>query len=153
MVFPFRSILAEAGTLVLAGALLGVVYSGVTSKGYFRNDAPVESVAGAVPIAFEEAQRLHKEGAAVFVDARQLEDFAAGRIRGAVNIPLSRFDVHHPLLALIPRDRTIVTYCDGAECNSSAELAARLRAAGYRDVRVFFGGWREWRDARQPMEP
>jgi rhodanese-related sulfurtransferase len=40
-----------------------------------------------------------------------------------------------------------VTYCSGFGCPDSFDLGMRLIETGYRDVRVFEGGYPEWRDA------
>jgi rhodanese-related sulfurtransferase len=154
----YRTALREAAGIAAAAAVLGFLYNGVTGKGFFRTPtSPGESVRGAAAppelVSLDEAQRFHRQGSALFVDARQGADFSAGRIAGAISVPLQQFHAKHPVLALIPRDRTIITYCDGAECNSSVELAALLRAAGYTNVKVFFGGWREWLAHGQPTEP
>jgi 3-mercaptopyruvate sulfurtransferase SseA len=46
----------------------------------------------------------------------------------------------------------LVAYCDGQECNSSINLALKLDSLGYSNVKIFFGGWREWTNSSQPTE-
>jgi rhodanese-related sulfurtransferase len=104
-------------------------------------------------LTYEEARGLHLEGRALFIDARDGYDFGIGHIKGAVSLPLRQFNKNHPLLADLPKDRLLVIYCDGAECNSSAELAKMLYESGYSNVKVFFGGWNEWLAHKQPTDP
>lgn len=103
-------------------------------------------------ISRDEARSFFESGSALFVDARQDFDFSLGHIKGALNVPLKDYDVKKSAINGIPKDRLIIAYCDGAECNSSIELSVKLMKDGYRNVRIFFGGWREWVDANLPTE-
>lgn len=104
-------------------------------------------------IALAEAEDLFISQKALFIDSRREEAYASGYILGALNIPyedgeeelrLEHFD-------LTP-DKTLVVYCDGSECQSSIHLAKFLHERGYKDIRVFFGGWQEWVEAGLPVE-
>lgn len=103
-------------------------------------------------IGVQEAQELFQSGTALFVDSRHEFDYKLGHIKGAVNIPLKDFGTRMDVLAKLPRDRTLVTYCDGAECNSSIELASRLHMAGFSGVKIFFEGWNVWKSLNLPTE-
>lgn len=156
---PFcRSAFAEATTIVAAAIILGFVYTGITGKGFFRASPASPSPAAPNAIAFtyltfEEARELHLGQRALFIDARHAQDFGAGRIRGAISVPLNDFDDTYPILSTLPKDRILVIYCDGQDCSSSAELAKRLYSSGFSNVKVFFGGWNEWLSRNQPIEP
>jgi len=52
----------------------------------------------------------------------------------------------------LPYDNPIVVYCDGSECQSSTNLAKHLAEKDYADIRVFFGGWEEWKNSELPIE-
>ncbi len=103
-------------------------------------------------ISRDEARSLFESGSAVFVDARHDFDFNLGHIKGALNVPLKDYDAKISALSGIPKDRMMIAYCDGAECNSSIELSVKLMKDGYTNVRIFFGGWREWVDANLPID-
>ena len=89
----------------------------------------------------------------IFIDARSGYDFGLGHIKGAANLPLHDFTEAHPLMHILTRDRELVIYCDGEDCNSSRDLARLLTASGFTHVRIFFGGWNEWRAHDLPEEP
>jgi rhodanese-related sulfurtransferase len=78
------------------------------------------------------------------VDVRNALAFEAGRIPGAVHLPLS--DVNRRAADLIKqaRDRPIVTYCSCPAENSSAEAGWLLLKHGARDVRALVGGYVDW---------
>ena len=54
--------------------------------------------------------------------------------------------------AEIPTDTLLITYCSGAECESSTDVAALLAEEGYSQVKVLFGGWENWKRAGYPVE-
>ena len=153
----FKQALRESGFLILVACALGLVYTSATEKGMFaraqrslsakRTDVPTPSM-----ISRDEAKGFFESGSALFVDARHDFDFNLGHIKGALNVPLKDYDTKKSALDGIPKDRLIIAYCDGAECNSSIELSVKLMKDGYKNVRIFFGGWREWVDANLPVE-
>ncbi|MEX1140499.1 MAG: rhodanese-like domain-containing protein [Bacteroidota bacterium] len=148
----------EAAVLAACAVVLGFSSTAIRSKGVFGPNASVGPTAQGVRpdsptmIQLPEAIHLFESGEALFVDARHAFDFARGHIRGAVNLPLNEFDSRTGLLDSLPRNRVLITYCDGVECNSSIGLASRLRDAGYSGVRIFFAGWSEWQAKNLPME-
>jgi phage shock protein E len=76
-----------------------------------------------------EARRLVDAGAHL-VDVRTPDEFMAGHIPGAVNIPLQ--ELEHRLRELEPKGQPVVVYCrSGSRSGSAARL---LESAGYRAV-------------------
>lgn len=151
-----RTALREATLILLASIVFGFGYTIVTKKGLFAPPKPVQSAeaSSVTPefISYEEAARLFEQRAALFLDARHNYDYKLGHIKGAINVPLKDFDLETSPLSRLPKDTLLVTYCDGAECNSSIELAQKLSAAGFTNVRIFFGGWNEWKQHHGEIE-
>lgn len=106
-------------------------------------------------ITLAEAEDLFSRGqeAAVFIDSRRREDFAAGHVPGSMSIPL---DEHKNGLLdgalAYPSNQTLVVYCEGGDCQTSTALAKLIQAEGFQDVRIFSGGWAEWSAAALPVE-
>jgi rhodanese-related sulfurtransferase len=155
----FNRSLREALVVLLAATGLSLAYGAITQKGLFQPELeglPRETRLDMPPapmmISVEEAEKLFREGGAVFVDARSEFDFRLGHIQGAINLPLNSVTADAVLLPEIPRDSLIVTYCDGQNCNSSIDLAARLYALGFQKVRIFFGGWDQWQERDLPKQ-
>jgi rhodanese-related sulfurtransferase len=108
-------------------------------------------VALPVPVLIGEVRQLMASGA-LLVDARSPELYATGHIEGAVSLPLVEIDTGLPkFLEHLAKDRSIITYCSGFGCPDSFDLGVLLIEAGCRDVRVFEGGFPEWRDAGLPV--
>ncbi len=143
--------------LLVVATALGFIYSAAKERGIFARTAPLIGgidVGTNTPsmISAEEAWSLFQTKSALFIDSRHDFDFKIGHIKGAVNIPLNEFDGKKALLENTSKEQPLVAYCDGAECNSSIELAVKLANNGFKNVRIFFDGWREWRDANHPIE-
>jgi protein-disulfide isomerase/rhodanese-related sulfurtransferase len=93
---------------------------------------------------------------ALFVDVREPKEFQAGRIPGAVNIPVGKISEQEDRL---PKDRTIVLYESGK--GSGDDICAAGRAAGRillargfssERVKVYHDGLAGWEKAGLPAE-
>ena len=152
----YRQAVRESALILCAAVFLGLSYTFLTGKGFFsKPKTTVEPVSLGPPpssISLPEAKTLFENNSALFVDARHFFDFRRGHIRSAINIPLAELDNRSETIATLPKDKTIVVYCDAAECNSSIELAAKLYERGFGGVRIFFGGWQDWISNHLPTE-
>lgn len=150
----------EACVLIAFGALVGLTLnyqlvmdalSGQLVSPQSQLASPSVSVALPMPALLDETQQA-KELGAMIVDARSPELFALGHIDGAISLPMVDIDSTLPdFLSRVGKDQTLITYCSGFGCPDSFDLGVRLIEAGYRDVRVFEGGFPEWRDAGLPV--
>ena len=160
-------ILIKSVIVILIGSAIGLTYNAVSPRGIalVGNWSPkTTSDSLAVPFGYEEgedppaisldyAMMKFQSRNTVFLDARYPEDFKAGHIRGAINLPYEESEEHAPqVLPGLPKEHEIITYCDGTECETSLLLARELRELGYQDIKVFFGGWQEWLKAGLPVE-
>jgi len=104
------------------------------------------------PVDLDELDELLASGA-LLVDARNSSAFAEQHLPGAVSLPLGEVDSRLPeFQAAVPKDRLLITYCNGFGCPDSFDLGVRLLEEGYRQVLVFEGGFPQWRDAGRPLE-
>lgn len=94
-------------------------------------------------IKIDFAYKLYKQGIK-FIDARPVEEFIEGHIKGAVNIPFYGSENYENVLSKIPKDEFVITYCSGEDCDLSILLGDELFQKGYKKVYVFFGGWNDW---------
>jgi rhodanese-related sulfurtransferase len=104
-------------------------------------------------VGTDAARAFHDAGAAVFVDARSADEYAAGHIAGAVSLPFD--DVFHDP-GLVGRTvhagaQPVIAYCDGGDCDLSRNLAFTMIDQGLRKVLVYTGGLPAWRDAGGPV--
>ncbi|MEW6258940.1 MAG: rhodanese-like domain-containing protein [Thermodesulfobacteriota bacterium] len=104
-------------------------------------------------IPLDEAFLLYDRRQALFLDARNASDYAAGHIAGALNVPVSEGEERLlQVLDGVPDSTAIITYCDGNNCNLSKELAIMIEAFGFSTVHVLVNGWSVWKQAGYPIE-
>jgi rhodanese-related sulfurtransferase len=144
--------------LLLAATALGFIYTAAMEKGLFASRQPADTLSlpssrnAPVMISRDQAKAYFDGGDALFIDSRHEFDYKLGHIKGAINLPLNEYNLKMGALVQLPREKLIVIYCDGADCNSSIELSARLFADGFLSVKIFFGGWGEWKAQNLPIE-
>ncbi|XGA81358.1 rhodanese-like domain-containing protein [Halomonas sp. CH40] len=88
-----------------------------------------------------------ERGEVALLDVRPEDEYRAGHLPEAINIPLKQLKA---MLDNLPRDKEIVAYCRGPYCALSHEAVQRLRQLGYR-VRRFEEGYPEWKAAGLPV--
>jgi rhodanese-related sulfurtransferase len=81
------------------------------------------------------------------LDVRPPEEFAAGHVPGAINIPLKDLPRR---LREFQRNREVVAYCRGPFCILAFEAVAQLRAKGFK-ARRLEDGFPEWKNANFPI--
>lgn len=98
------------------------------------------------PIYWREVRDMDRS-AVTLVDVRTPEEFAAGAVEGAINIPL---DSMRQSLDRIPADKPVVVYC---AVGLRGYLASNiLRQHGFKDVRNLIGGLKTYRAATSGIE-
>jgi hydroxyacylglutathione hydrolase len=80
------------------------------------------------------------------LDVRGEAEWKAGHVPDSVNVPLADLGAR---VERIPRAQTLVVHCQSGA--RAAIAASMLRAQGFTDVRLFPGGFAEWRSAGQPV--
>lgn len=102
-------------------------------------------------ITRDELQAAIDTGTVTVVDALGGDYYAKQHLPGA--IALVRQDVDKLAPTLLPdRDAAIVTYCSNPACPNSGQVADRLTALGYTNVRKYREGIEDWTDAGLPTQ-
>jgi len=100
------------------------------------------------PVPARELLQRARKGLVTVLDVRPAEEFAAGHIRGAINVPVTDL---RKRLDEIPRGQEVVAYCRGPYCLMAFEAVAELRRRG-RKARRLEDGYPEWRSAGLPVD-
>lgn len=100
------------------------------------------------PVSRKELARRLKNDLVTVLDVRPADEYSAGHVPKAVNIPLRELTRR---LREIPKSREIVAYCRGPYCVLAFEAVALLRDRGFR-VRRLEDGFPEWKAAGLPVE-
>lgn len=100
------------------------------------------------PIASDELLQRVTDNLVTVIDVRPIEEYQAGHLAGAINIPLNELEDH---LDQLSASKEIVAYCRGPHCVLAFDAVARLREKGI-EARRLDGGYPEWRIAGLPIE-
>ena len=100
------------------------------------------------PIPAAELLARARKGLVTVLDVRPAEEYAAGHVPGAVNIPVEELEKR---LRELPKRREVVAYCRGPFCLMSYEAVHLLRKKGLK-ARRLRDGMPEWRVAGLPVE-
>jgi rhodanese-related sulfurtransferase/DNA-binding HxlR family transcriptional regulator len=100
------------------------------------------------PLPRQELLERVRDGLVTVLDVRPAEEYAAGHVPGAVNVPLSELEKY---LEDINVEQEIVAYCRGPHCVLAFDAVASLREKGL-NARRLEDGFPEWRTAGLPVE-
>ncbi|MDA1024192.1 MAG: metalloregulator ArsR/SmtB family transcription factor [Proteobacteria bacterium] len=100
------------------------------------------------PVSQDELHDRMRDGLVTVIDVRPAEEFAAGHLAGAINIPIEELEQG---LGHLPPDNEVVAYCRGPYCLLSYEAVDKLREKGF-SARRLEDGFPEWKLAGLPIE-
>ena len=100
------------------------------------------------PLPRQELLERVRDGLVTVLDVRPPEEYAAGHVPGAVNVPLSELE-HY--MNELDSEQEIVAYCRGPHCVLAFDAVACLRAKGLK-ARRLEDGYPEWKTAGLPVE-
>ena len=108
-------------------------------------------ISGPMMVNLEFSKYYFDAGSAVFIDARDPEDYVSGHIRDAINIPYDYYEDYEDVMDGLDDDGIYIIYCSGEECSLSIDLADYLYTDKLIDkLLIFEGGWPQWRNAGYP---
>ncbi len=99
------------------------------------------------PVPAREVLARLKNGLVTVLDVRPAEEFAAGHLPGAINVPVDKLETY---LSKLPKRKEVIAYCRGPYCLLSFEAVAKLRKRGFKAKRLA-DGYPEWRAAGLPV--
>ena len=96
-------------------------------------------------VSVPDAVQMANRSQGVFIDVRPTEQFKAGTIAQARNVPLADFATKADSL---PKNKPLIVFCD--QGRESAKAAALLRKQGLEAVSLE-GGLKAWTQADMPL--
>ena len=101
-------------------------------------------------LGLEELKKMYESNAKfVLVDARSREDFDQAHLPGALSIPVE--DIKERSGRFDKREE-IVTYCGSFQCQASTAAAREFMKLGFKNVKDYKGGIKEWTEKGYPTE-
>lgn len=80
-------------------------------------------------LTLTKAKALQANKNALFLDVRPQDEYQAGHIQGALNIPIAQLEEH---FAVLPNDQVIIVYCRGKMCSYAKVATKLLKKKGYK---------------------
>jgi phage shock protein E len=93
--------------------------------------------------------RLHSGPPVCVLDVRSEQEYRAGHVPGAINVPFLQIASRHQALAS-HRNETVVVYCGHGPRAYVAGSALRRR--GFAHIEYLKGHMKKWRDLKLPVE-
>jgi len=138
-------------SIILMLATTGPVWGLVGCERETRDtDLKIVSV-GEVKALWDRKER-GSETLVFIVDPRPTKAFAVSHITGARNLQLPRIDPKGDRDPMIERYDNIVVYGDDPGSATARGMAKRLLAVGYKHIRFFAGGLKDWKSRGYPTE-
>lgn len=103
---------------------------------------------GLEPLPRSELLQRVKDDLVTVLDVRPAEEFAAGHVAGAINVPLNELEKY---LDNLEAEQEIVAYCRGPHCVLAFDAVAKAREKGFK-ARRLEDGFPEWKNAGLPVE-
>ena len=100
-------------------------------------------------VSTAQAVQLINRERAVVVDVCEAEEFAAGHVGGAKNVPVGQFEQRLPEVVKNRTVPLILICASGARANRALGVAKKL---GYEKAQVLAGGLKAWKEANLPVE-
>lgn len=95
------------------------------------------------------AVQLINRDKAVVIDVSEAEEFAAGHVGGAKNLPLNQLEDRLPATVKNKALPLILVCPTGARANRALAMAKKL---GYEQAQCLAGGLKAWKEANLPLE-
>ena len=110
---------------------------------------PMVRGANAGSLTAQGAVQLINRERAVVVDVREPEEFAAGHVTGAKNVPLNQLEQKLPATVKNKSLPLLLVCATGARAQRAVATARKL---GYEQAQAVAGGLKSWKDANLPLE-
>ena len=111
-----------------------------------------ENMTEPMAISLDFAKYLFDNKLAVFIDARDVEDYDSGHIQNSINIPFDDYENYENEIDSLNSEDTYIIYCNGEECSLSLDLAEYFfNEMLFEKVLIFEGGWPVWLDMEYPQ--
>lgn len=152
---------------------IGILFSGLLLTGCAKNSEPVAATAPApaAATAILTAPTPHVKGLmdkfqlqnvdyaytqqaigngtrggakALLIDARPNPKYLSGTIPSSISIPDTQIDKYIGQLDKVAKDKEIIVFCGGWECEKSPIVAGHLKHLGFTNVKLYQAGEPEW---------
>ncbi|RYF07960.1 MAG: rhodanese-like domain-containing protein [Comamonadaceae bacterium] len=108
----------------------------------------LKGAAGGALTSAAAVQLINREKAVV-IDVSEPDEFAAGHVNGAKNVPLGQLQERLPLVVKNKALPLVLVCAKGARAQRGVAVAKKL---GYENTQALAGGLKAWKEASLPVE-
>lgn len=149
------TVFSQASWLAMTTTLAAITWHAMSPTGLLAADETSQDLNDAFisdrapKLSSDDLDRAIRTDDPLLVDARWPEDYSAGHLPNAINIPIDT-PPHwlKDILATVEKERQVIIYCESVNCPYSERVAKLLVARGYRNISFFPGGWSEWKSRK-----
>lgn len=135
--------------LAAAASVAGLLAGGCSVE---TRDTDIKLISVGEVKALWDRQNSGKPDQILLIDPRPTKHYQAGHIPGAKNILLPQVDPKGDREPYIAGNDLIVVYGNDPASAAARGMTKRLMAVGYKGVRFFAGGMKEWRERGYPVK-
>jgi len=139
--------LSDDSTITLLGIIRHIAENNLAELDLLINTYLKEKDA-LEPIPAEELLKRAEEGLITVIDVRPPDEYAAGHVAGAVNVPIEELT---NFINDLNSGQEIVAYCRGPYCLMSFDAVETLRKKGFKAIRLE-NGFPEWKQGGHPIK-
>ena len=114
-------------------------------------ESDYDEAAGVPQIELANAIELVAKTDALLLDLRPVEEYEAGHLPKALNLPIDEFEQKK---AQLPKEKTIIVYCRGRQCGYANLAAKDLQSLGYSiySLNRSFADWKWGASSRSELD-
>lgn len=112
-----------------------------------ESDVPID-------VSLAKAKEFYDRGGLLVLDARDMDEYVDGHIKGALDAPYDdKVGDIQWLMDTAKDPRPILCYCNGGDCELSLDLGTEITRTGHKRVLILTDGYPGWRNAGYPIAP
>ena len=82
---------------------------------------------------------------AIFIDARDVDEYNNSHIKGSINIPYDYYEDYEDIIDSLDKTYIYIIYCSGGECSLSIDLADYLfYELEFENILIYENGFPDW---------
>ena len=108
------------------------------------SDSEIDKISEPLLFSKTHIKNLVQTNSALLIDSRSSEEYEKSHISGALNLPYNSIFENKNIFNKLPKNKWLITYCDGPPCDVAELLAFEIFYSGFKRVAIYPGGLKGW---------
>ncbi len=140
--FVFNYFSKKGISVIYQAEIVPTVSDSLLFQSEIYSSSGIES--SATTVTTQQLQKLIESGNDIIIDARNAEIYGKGYIPSAINIPFVDVFNYMETLNSLSRDKLIIVYCEGINCDLSKKLIEFMRDMHFTKIFDYHEGYEGW---------